>query len=411
MCVAQVCAQLGAYTWPSLLPTFMGQWQITNREAGWITGVFYAAYALAVPILVTATDRIDPRTVYLAGVTLTVASHWGFAALADGFWSALALRALAGVGWAGTYMTGLKLLADRVDARLMSRAVAGHAASIGIAGSLSFVFASMLNEGYGWRGAYFGAGLATLVAWVIVFGWVPSRTIEPKTTGAAPLFDFRPVLRNRSAMAYALAYCAHTWEMNSLRGWAVAFLAYVATSAGDRPWLAPASGRDDHGPHRDMGERAGQRGGDPTRAPEIGPRGHDVVHDLRCRDRIPRLAIVSARHVARPGLRPIDLARFLIPDRRSGGQRGSGTKGRDARRALDGRIRRRLRGAHRDRMDPRSVGRHVGEGVGARLPSHRGGDSDRADRLPTARAPRPRGRSRSPDQEPGPDVTVADRFA
>jgi MFS family permease len=75
MCVAQVCAQLGAYTWPSLLPTFMGQWQITNREAGWITGVFYAAYALAVPILVTATDRIDPRTVYLAGVTLTVASH------------------------------------------------------------------------------------------------------------------------------------------------------------------------------------------------------------------------------------------------------------------------------------------------------------------------------------------------
>lgn len=240
MCVAQVCAQLGAYTWPSLLPTFMGQWQITNREAGWITGVFYAAYALAVPILVTATDRIDPRTVYLAGVTLTVASHWGFAALADGFWSALALRALAGVGWAGTYMTGLKLLADRVDARLMSRAVAGHAASIGIAGSLSFVFASMVNEGYGWRGAYFGAGLATLVAWVIVFGWVPSRTIEPKTTGAAPLFDFRPVLRNRSAMAYALAYCAHTWEMNSLRGWAVAFLAYVATSAGDRPWLAPA---------------------------------------------------------------------------------------------------------------------------------------------------------------------------
>src|SRR4030095_5864748 len=122
----------------------------------------------------------------------------------------------------------------------MSRAVAGHAASIGIAGSLSFVFASMLNEGYGWRGAYFGAGLATLVAWVIVFGGVPSLTTEPKTTGAAPVFDFRPVLRNRSAMAYALAYCAHTWEMNSLRGWAVAFLTFVATTTGERGhWLAP----------------------------------------------------------------------------------------------------------------------------------------------------------------------------
>lgn len=33
-------------------------------------------------------------------------------------------------------------------------------------------------------------------------------------------------------MAYALAYCIHTLEMNALRGWAVAFLAFVATSTG-----------------------------------------------------------------------------------------------------------------------------------------------------------------------------------
>ena len=46
------------------------------------------------------------------------------------------------------------------------------------------------------------------------------------------LFDFRPVFRNRSAMAYALAYCVHTLEMNALRGWGVAFLAYVAASTG-----------------------------------------------------------------------------------------------------------------------------------------------------------------------------------
>jgi predicted MFS family arabinose efflux permease len=42
-------------------------------------------------------------------------------------------------------------------------------------------------------------------------------------------------------MAYALAYCAHTWEMNSLRGWAVAFLAYVVAATGiGHPWIAPA---------------------------------------------------------------------------------------------------------------------------------------------------------------------------
>jgi predicted MFS family arabinose efflux permease len=240
VCAAQVCAQVGAYTWPALLPTFVGEWHLTNREAGWITGMFYAAYALAVPILVTLTDRVDPRAVYLSGVGLTVLSHLGFAVLAEGFWSALGLRALAGVGWAGTYMTGLKLLADRVDPALMSRAVAGHAASIGVAGSLSFVFAGTLSHWYGWRGAFIGGALMALVAWLTVLRSVPGRPAEAPGASIGALFDFRPVLRNRSAMAYALAYCAHTWEMNCLRGWAVAFLAYVATATGEpSPWLAP----------------------------------------------------------------------------------------------------------------------------------------------------------------------------
>ena len=110
-----MCAQIGAYTWPALLPEFIAEWHLTNREAGWITGIFYAAYTLSVPILVTLTDRVDARKVYLTGVGPDLASHLGFAVFADGFWSAAAARALAGIGWAGTYMTGLKLLADRVE--------------------------------------------------------------------------------------------------------------------------------------------------------------------------------------------------------------------------------------------------------------------------------------------------------
>ena len=42
-------------------------------------------------------------------------------------------------------------------------------------------------------------------------------------------------------MAYALGYWAHTWEMNSLRGWAVAFLTYVAATTGETAWLAPTT--------------------------------------------------------------------------------------------------------------------------------------------------------------------------
>src|SRR5262245_11849859 len=207
VCVAHVCAQIGAYTWPALLPGFIADWRITNGQAGWITGLFYAAYTVSVPFLVTLTDRIDPRSVYLTGVGLTVASHVGFAAFADGIWSAGAARILAGIGWAGTYMTGLKLLADRVEPALMSRAVAGHAASIGIAGALSFLFAGVLNRALGWRAAFAGAAAAAAIAWLIVRLGAPAQRRRHDAPPATALFDFRPVLRNRSALAYAVAYC------------------------------------------------------------------------------------------------------------------------------------------------------------------------------------------------------------
>jgi MFS family permease len=240
VCAAQVMVQIGAFFWPALLPGMMTRWNLTNSEAGWITAIFYGAYLAAVPILVTLTDRIDAKLVYLFGVGCTVIGHLLFGMYADGFWSAMITRALTGMGWAGTYMTGLKLLADQVDAKLMSRAVTGHAASIGISGALSFSCADLIAHFYGWQAAFLVAAVSAAAAWLLIALAVPGRQ-HPKAKPAdgAALFDFRPVFRNRSAMAYALAYCVHTLEMSALRGWAVAFLAFVAIGAeGAR--LSPA---------------------------------------------------------------------------------------------------------------------------------------------------------------------------
>src|SRR5262249_56155543 len=109
VCTAEVCAQIGAYTWPALLPRFLGDWRISNSEAGWITALFYAAYTVSVPILVTLTDRVDPRAVYLTGVGLTVLSHGAFALVVGGPGGAAVARVLAGAGWGGTDQTGPEL--------------------------------------------------------------------------------------------------------------------------------------------------------------------------------------------------------------------------------------------------------------------------------------------------------------
>lgn len=240
VCAAQVLVQIGAYFWPALLPGMMPLWELSNSEAGWITATFYGAYLVAVPILVTLTDRIDARRVYLFGVGCTITAYVLFGLLAEGFWSALLLRALAGVGWAGTYMTGLRLLSDQVDAKLMSRATAGHAASIGISGAASFACADLLADAFGWQSAFLVAAATALMAWLLVALLVPRRTAPPpRSADGLALFDFRPVFRNRSAMAYALAYCIHTLEMSALRGWGVVFLAYVAASTSAEARFSP----------------------------------------------------------------------------------------------------------------------------------------------------------------------------
>jgi MFS family permease len=242
MCAAQACAQIGAFSVAALLPTLIAAWSLSNTEAGWISGIYYAAYTLAVPFLSSLTDRVDPRRVYLGSVALTALAFVGFGWVATGFWSALAFRALMGAGWAGSYMPGLKALSDLTEGPQQSRAVAVHAAAVGVSGALSFGVAGAVSAWLGWHWALVPGALGAALAFVLVLVGLPSRPPGPAEGPRRALLDFRPILRNRSALAYSTAYCVHTWEMSALRGWVVTFLTFVAArSPGGWTPLAPAT--------------------------------------------------------------------------------------------------------------------------------------------------------------------------
>lgn len=237
MVSAQVLVQIGAFTLPALLPDYIARWQLSKTEAGWLVGMFFAAYVPAVPILLALTDRLPSRRIYLLGAALTLASHLGFALLADGFWSGLVMRALAGIGWAGAYMPGLKAIADPLEGNAQSRAVSWHAAGVGIAGALSFVVADLCNNLAGPSAAFlFGAGAAA-VAFLIAAAVMPRAGAGAPSSPRGPLLDFRPVIRNRSAMAWIIGYTAHTWELAALRAWAVTFLTATVARVGAPDWL------------------------------------------------------------------------------------------------------------------------------------------------------------------------------
>src|SRR5258708_31170869 len=86
--VPSILSMLGSSSFSALLPEFQALWHLSNTEAGWISGIFFAGYVLGVPVLVGITDRVDARPVYLLSLVMAAVASLGYAFLADGFASA-----------------------------------------------------------------------------------------------------------------------------------------------------------------------------------------------------------------------------------------------------------------------------------------------------------------------------------
>jgi MFS family permease len=239
MLVAEVASMAGFSTFPALMPGFIAEWHLTNTEAGWINGLYFAGYTLAGPFLVGLTDRIDPRRIYLLSAAVTSVSLLAFALFADGFVTAAILRTLSGIGLAGTYMPGLKALSDRFEGPTQSRAVAVYTASFGVGASISFATAGWIAEMVGWPATFVVGACGAAVAFVIVALCLQPESRERVATEVKPL-DFRPVLRNRTAMGYVLAYTFHNCELFGVRSWIVAFLVFSQSLQPDgAAWWSP----------------------------------------------------------------------------------------------------------------------------------------------------------------------------
>ncbi len=220
---------LGISAFAALLPTFTAAWGLSAAEAGWISGLYYAGYVIAVPVLTALTDRADPRRIYLAATALGGMANLGFALTAHGFWTAVGWQMLAGIGLAGTYMPGLKALTDRVAGRQQSRALASYTSGFSLGISASFLLAGELAPAYGWRWAFLAAAIGSAAALLLAAVALSPSPPAPQQRPATRLLDFRPVLANRAATGFILAYGFHVWELFGVRAWIVAFLTFSAS--------------------------------------------------------------------------------------------------------------------------------------------------------------------------------------
>ena len=124
--VANLAAQM---TFAATLHEIAADWALDASQSGWIGGIYFAGYAVAVPFLASATDRMDGRRLYIASAFLGAIASFAFAAFAHGFVAALVLRFLGGIGLAGVHMPGLNILMERIDRSYQERAAGIYTSS------------------------------------------------------------------------------------------------------------------------------------------------------------------------------------------------------------------------------------------------------------------------------------------
>lgn len=236
MCVAHFASMWGFSAYPTLLPTLREVWGLSNTQAGLVSGLFFAGYMLAVPILTSLTDRVDARRVYLLSSFVAAAGLIGTGVFARGVLTAGFFQMLAGAGIAGTYMPGLKALSDRLRGASQSRAVSFYTATFGIGLAWSVVMAGMLNDVLGWRLVFVIGAVGPLIAGAMALAVLAPMPRAVRV--ATRIFDIRPVLRHRLALAFTLGYAVHCFELFGSRSW---FVAFLDASRGTLAWpLSPA---------------------------------------------------------------------------------------------------------------------------------------------------------------------------
>ena len=160
MCVGQVGNLLPHVVVPAILSAHLiPLWGLSAAEAGLMASGYAFGYMLAVPVLTALTDRIDARLILLLGSLVSALATAAFGILAQGFWSATVIWSLAGIGFAGAYMPGLKALTDRLPSENASRAITLYTSSFSFGVGLSFLLAQLAADAWGWRAAFLATSL------------------------------------------------------------------------------------------------------------------------------------------------------------------------------------------------------------------------------------------------------------
>lgn len=186
---------------------------LNDSQLGLLTGIAFAAFyaTLGIPIAMWA-DRGNRRSI----ITLALTIWSGMTALsgfAANFWHLLLARMGVGVGEAGGTPPATSMISDLYGPKERAMALGIYTSGIGLGILLGFVIGGYVEAAYGWRVAFFVAGVPGLLLALLVRFTLrePKRgEVEAREdTGNAPsLSETLGFIRGQTSFLWLLLGCS-----------------------------------------------------------------------------------------------------------------------------------------------------------------------------------------------------------
>jgi len=209
--------------------------QLSDTQLGSLVTGFIIVYMIAAPLFGSLGDARSRTRLLSLGVAIwSVAT--ALAGLATGYASLFAARAAVGVGEAAYGTISPALLADYFPRARRGRVFAVFFAAIPIGSALGYIVGGLVDHYFGWRQAFFVAGVPGLVLAALALRlYDPPRGAQDAadgpgggahavSLGGAARAAYAALIRNRPYVLTVLGYAAYTFAIGALAFWTPAFL-------------------------------------------------------------------------------------------------------------------------------------------------------------------------------------------
>ena len=213
---------------------------LSDANLGSLMSGFLVVYTLAAPVFGALGDRRSRPRLIALGVAC-----WSFATALSGFAGSylglLAARASVGVGEAAYVTIAPSLLSDYFPRSQRGRVMAVFFCATPVGSALGYVIGGLIDKHYGWRSAFFAAGVPGLLLAALCLklrdpprgaedhgaASAAAASPEAETPVQATRAAYGRLLHDKPYVLTVLAYAAYTFALGGLAFWMPAFLERV----------------------------------------------------------------------------------------------------------------------------------------------------------------------------------------